>query len=70
MPWTIMHGRTEDFVMLGEIQWIIEHLLQFLFNVWELLLTLAPAAYSHGSVAKQWARNMRPQDQNHVDVPY
>ena len=25
--------------------------------LWELPPTLAPAAYSHGSVAKQWPRN-------------
>ena len=29
----------------------------FFFNLWELPPTLAPAAYSHGSVTNQWPRN-------------
>ena len=29
----------------------------FIFYLWELTPTLVPAAYSHGSVAKQWPRN-------------
>ena len=29
----------------------------FIFYLWELPPTLAPAVYSHGSVAKQWPRN-------------
>ena len=29
----------------------------FFFYLWKLPPTLAPAAYSHGSVTKQWPRN-------------
>ena len=42
------------------MQWIIDNLLHvslFLFYLWEMPPTLALAAYSHGSVAKQWPRN-------------
>ena len=57
-----MHGRTEDFVMLGtgvKFNELLQiYCIFFLFFcVWELPPTLAPAAYSHGSVAKQWPRN-------------
>ena len=45
----------------GGIQWIIDNLLHFpffiCFYLWELPPTLAPAAYSHRSVAKQWPRS-------------
>ena len=45
----------------GEIQRIIENVLYLFFNLWELPPTLAPAAYSHGSVTKQWPRNCEDQ---------
>ena len=57
-----MHDRPEDLFMLGTgVK--CNNLLKiycnfsFLFYLWKLPPTLAPASYSHGSVAKQWPRN-------------
>ena len=60
MPWAIMHGHTEDFFKVrdrGKMQRIIDNLLHFLCFLPPPPPTLAPAAYSHGSVAKQWPCN-------------
>ena len=75
MPWAIMHGRPEDFVMLGTgvkcnklLKFIAFSVFYFIYG--NLPPTLAPAAYSHGSLTKQWPRNCEAQDQNRVDVLY
>ena len=65
MPRAIIHGRTEDLFMLGTGVKFNELLIIYcislcFFYLWELPSTLAPAAYSHGSVAKQWPRNCEP----------
>ena len=57
-----MHGRPEDFFMLGtgvKCNKLLKVYCIFciLFYLWKLPPTLAPAAYSHGSVTKQWPRN-------------
>ena len=57
--------------MLG-VGAIIDNLLHFLcfLYLWGRRRTLAPTAYSHDSLAKQWPRYCEPQDQNRVDVLY
>ena len=55
-----MHSRTEDFFMLGtgvKFNELLKNYCILFFYLWELPLTLAPAAYSHGSVANHWPRN-------------
>ena len=56
------HGHTEDFLML--VTGVkcnkllkIYGIFFVLFYLWKLPLTLAPAAYIHGSVTKQLSRN-------------
>ena len=72
-----MHGSTDEFFLFnrnqGKMQSIIDNLLHFLFlflYLWGLPPTLAPAASSHDSGAKQWPRYCEAQDQNGVDGPY
>ena len=49
---------------LGKMQWIIDNLFSFLslfiLFLWGRRRTLAPAAYSHDSMAKQWPRYCEP----------
>ena len=56
-----MHGRPEDFFMLGtgvKCNKLLKIYCIFCgFYLWKLPPTLAPAAYSHDSVTKQWPRN-------------
>ena len=59
-----MHSRPEDFFMLGTgvkcnklLQIYCTFFGFFIYDLWKLPPTLAPAAYSHGSVTKQWPRN-------------
>ena len=57
-----MHGRPEDLFMLGtgvkcNKLLKIYCIFFFYFYLWKVPPTLAPAAYSHGSVTKQWPRN-------------
>ena len=61
--WTAMHygsrhGHTEFVLMLGtgvkcNKLLTIYYIFFSFFNLWKLAPTLAPAAYSHGSVTKQ-----------------
>ena len=56
------HGHTEDLFMLGtgvKCNKLLKiYCIFFLFfHLWKLPPTLAPSAYSHGSVTKQWPRN-------------
>ena len=60
-----MHGPTEEFFLLGTGGKCNELLKMYciffdFFVLWGRRRTLAPAAYSHDSLAKQWPRYCEP----------
>ena len=59
MAWNIMHGSTKNVFLLGTggkcNKWLNKLCIFFvLLYLWGRHHTLAPAAYNHDSVAKQW----------------